>query len=339
MRKSKILAGVALMALTMGLVSGCGGNGKSKSGVKLENGDIQDNSVVVSVGDTGVTYSKVRNYCYLLSHQYDKNFSHDVWNYSLGKEGSIGDEAKEEVLSMVTQMAVIGKTAKSQKVTLSSDEKDQAVQRAEELVEGATEEDKKSYCLTVQQMSDVFEENLLAEKMFYIATDEVDTDISDEEALQRKIQYIRILTNGTTESGVKVNLGSKEKAEALKRANQLLQDGAKAEDFLAFAQKNTDGASAEATIGKVGQNTGELADKAVTEAWKLKKGQLSSVIEGEDGYYIIRCVEETDEDATYERKEQLIEERQTAMFRKKYGKWLGDDEVRISKSFWKIFQI
>lgn len=339
MRKSKILAGVALMALTMGLVSGCGGNGKSKSGVKLENGDIQDNSVVVSVGDTGVTYSKVRNYCYLLSHQYDKNFSHDVWNYSLGKEGSIGDEAKEEVLSMVTQMAVIGKTAKSQKVTLSSDEKDQAVQRAEQLVEGATEEDKKSYCLTVQQMSEVFEENLLAEKMFYIATDEVDTDISDEEALQRKIQYIRILTNGTTESGVKVNLGSKEKAEALKRANQLLQDGAKAEDFLAFAQKNTDGASAEATIGKVGQNTGELADKAVTEAWKLKKGQLSSVIEGEDGYYIIRCVEETDEDATYERKEQLIEERQTEMFRKKYGKWLGDDEVRISKSFWKIFQI
>lgn len=339
MRKSKILAGVALMALTMGLVSGCGGNGKSKSGVKLENGDIQDNSVVVSVGDTGVTYSKVRNYCYLLSHQYDKNFSHDVWNYSLGKEGSIGDEAKEEVLSMVTQMAVIGKTAKSQKVTLSSDEKDQAVQRAEQLVGGATEEDKKSYCLTVQQMSDVFEENLLAEKMFYIATDEVDTDISDEEALQRKIQYIRILTNGTTESGVKVNLGSKEKAEALKRANQLLQDGAKEEDFLAFAQKNTDGASAEATIGKVGQNTGELADKAVTEAWKLKKGQLSSVIEGEDGYYIIRCVEETDEDATYERKEQLIEERQTEMFREKYGKWLGDDEVRISKSFWKIFQI
>ena len=339
MRRNKWLAGVLCMALAIGTLTGCDDKGAPSLKVRLENGDIKDTSVVVSIGDMGVTYSKVRNYCYLLSHQYDKNFGREVWDYSLGKEGSIGDEAKEEVLSMVTQMAVIGKTAKSQKVSLGSDERDQALQKAEELMKNASEEDKKSYCLTLQQMTEVFEENLLAEKMFYIATDDVDTNISDEEALQRKIQYIRILTHGTTEDGVQVNLGEKEKAEALKRADRLLQDVRKADDFLAFAQKNTDGAAAEAVIGNPGQNTGELADTAAVKAWELKKGQISDVVSAEDGYYIIKCVEEVDEDATQQRKEELIEKRQTKMFREKYGKWLGNDEIRISKSFWKIFKI
>lgn len=328
-----------LTGLMLSLLSGCSDSGKVSGGVRLENGEIKENSVVVSIGNTGVTYSKVRNYCYLLTRQYDEKFSHEVWDYSLGKEGTIGDEAKEEVLNMVTQMAVIGKTAKSQKVTLGGDEKDQAVRRAEELMANASEEDKKNYCLTLQQMTEVFEENLLAEQMFYMATDEVDTNISDEEAAQRKIQYIKILTNGTAPNGVQVNLGKSEKAQALKKAQKLAQDAARTDDFLTFAQKNTDGAAVEATIGHVGQNTGELSDTAAASAWELKKGQTSGVITAEDGYYIVRCIVEEDEDATYARKEKLIEERQTEMFREKYKKWLGDDEINISKSFWKIFKI
>lgn len=339
MRKSKILMGVLLGMLAMTALAGCSDKGKTSRRIRLENGEIKEQSVVVSIGDSGVTYSKVRNYCYILSRHYDGNFGHEVWDYPLGKEETIGDEAKEEVLNMVAQMAVIGKTAKSQKIALGSDEKDQALQKAEELMKGASEEDKKKYCLTLRQMTDIFEENLLAEKMFYIATDEVDTNISDEEAAQRKIQYIRILTNGTTEDGVRVNLGRQEKAQALKRAEALLQDAQKGSDFLALARQNTDGASAEAVIGHPGQNTGELSDTAAAQAWELKKGQTSGVISAEDGYYIIRCVEERDEDAAQQRKEKLIEERQTEMFREKYEKWLGDDEIRISKSFWKIFKI
>lgn len=339
MRKNRMLALITLAILVLGMLAGCNGNGKTYRSVRLENGEIQDNSVVVSIGDIGVAYSKVRNYCYLLSSQYDKNFSHEVWEYPLGKESTIGDEAKEEVLSMVTQMAVISKTARKEKVTLGSDEKDQALQKAEELIKNASEEDKENYCLSLQQMTEVFEENLLAEKMFYIATDEVDTNISDRESRQRKIQYIRILTNGTTEDGVKVNLGENERAQAQKRAERLLQEAKKAEDFLAFAQKNTDGAKAEEIIGMPGQNMGELSETAVARAWELKKGQISPVVDGGDGYYIIRCLDEIDEEATYARKEKLIEQRQTEMFRKKYSSWLGDDEIRISKSFWKIFNI
>lgn len=343
MRRSKILPGVLLVALAAGLLAGCGGKDSYTARVRLENGEINEKSVVLSIGNTGVTYSKVRHYCYLLSCQYDKNFSHQVWDYSLGKEGTIGDQAKEEILSMVTQMAVIGRTARSKKITLTGDEKDQAVQRAEKLMEQAGEENKKKYSLSLQQMTEVLEENLLAEKMFYIATDEVGTFIPDEEALQRKVQYIRILTNGTTADGTVVNMASGEKARAKKRAERILRDLQAAhgtEDFLAVARKNTDAQKVEDTIGTVGENTGELPDTAVIVAWELKEGQMtSSVVEAEDGFYIILCADAEDEEAMHARKEELIEQSQTEMFRRKYSKWLGDDEIRISKSFWKIFDI
>ena len=50
------------------------------------------------------------------------------------------------------------------------------------LVQNAKAADKKKYGLSVQKISEIYQENLLAEKMFYVATDEADTNVTDEEA-------------------------------------------------------------------------------------------------------------------------------------------------------------
>lgn len=336
MKKSKVLlAGILIVSMIVGTFAGCS-SGKVSGGVRLENGEIKGNSVVLSIGDIGIKYSKIRNYCYLLSRQYDRKFSHAVWDYKITDETKIGDEAKEEIIRMVTQLAVIGRTAKSQKITLSGDEKDEAVQKAEEVLASATEEEKKNYFLTVQELSEVFQENLLAEKMFYIATDDADTEISDEEAKQIKIQYIQMITNGTTADGVQIHLGEKEKTDARKKMDVLLAQARKADDFLTMAQENTESATAELTIGR---DTTLLDEEAVQAAFQLKKGEFSQVVETPGAYYIIYCVNDNDEDATYTRKEAIIADRQTKMFKEKYADWLGKDEISISKSFWKIFEI
>ena len=57
------------------------------------------------------------------------------------------------------------------------------------------------------------------------------------------------------------------------------------------------------------------------------------------GYYIIYCVNDNDEDATYARKEEIINERQTKMFKEKYAEWLSESKVDISNKFWDVFTI
>lgn len=336
MRKSsKVLTIILVCTLMAGALTGCG-DVITKNSVKLSKGDIKDSSIVITVGDTGVKYSEVKNYCYFLKMQYEGSFGDQIWSYSTGTDMTVGDEAKEEIINMVTQLKIINEAAREQKVTLSNDEKDEAIQKAEEMISTATPEDKEEYFLSVQSLSNVYEENAIANKMFYIATDDADTNISDEEAKQIKIQFIEIITNGMNRSGMQVALNDKEKATALKRAQQMLADAAQAQDFLTFAKENTDAQEVELIMGK---DTNKLDAAAVTAAFSLQKDQLSEVIQGDTGYYIIKCIETENPDETQARKEEIIADRQTKMFKKKYANWLKDYDVNISEAFWSVLEI
>lgn len=334
--RTRALAGALAVLLAAGTLAGCSSKKAGGGGVRLDNGDISSNSIVIRVGDEGVKYSEVQNYCYLLKKQYEGSFGDKLWKYDLGNSQTIGDEAKEEIINMVTQLKVICANAKEQDISLTNDERDDALKLAEQLADSATDEEKKSFCLTLQSLSQLYEENLLANKMFYIATDAADTEVSDSEAQQIQIQFFQIITNGTQKNGLEVHLDSEEKKKAKERAEQLRKDSVKAVDFLAYARNHTEGNLCELTLGR---DCTEIDKEAVDAAFKLKKDAISKVIETETGYYIIRCVNPYDEDATYAKKEAIIAERQTAMFKEKYTKWLGDSEVSISKSFWRIFEL
>lgn len=334
MKKNKIIAtGIGIIIAASCVFSGCS---KKKGIVRLEKGDITENSVVMKIGSTGVRYSEVRNYCYLLKSQYEGKFGDKLWDYKLGGKTTVGDEAKQEIVNMITQLKVIKETAEDEGVSLTNEEKDQAVQEAEELMESASEEDRKEYFLSVQALAGLYEDNILANKMFYVATDEADTDISDDEAKQISIQYIEIITNGTDQNGTVINMDSATKAKALQRAKNIRKEALKAEDFQVFAEDNSDCAETQLICGR---DTDKLDKNVADAAFNLKKGEISDVIEGDSGYYIVYCVNDYDEDSTYARKEEIIEERQTNMSKKKYAEWIGNDKVSISSKFWNEFEI
>lgn len=342
MKKSKFINYILCILLSVAVIlPGCSkGSGTTKK-VKLETGDISDTSIVMKIGNTGVKYSEVRNYCYLLKCQYESNFGKEIWNYNLGDNVTIGDEARQEIANLITQLKIIRKTADEMQVTLTSDEKDEAVRHAEEIVNNASPKDKKAYCLSIQNMAALYEDNILAEKMFYVATDEADTVVTDDEARQIDIQYIEIITEGKDRNGTKISMDAATKKEAAKRAQNLLKAARKSDDFLSFAEENTDAGIASATIGR---EDGLIGKKAANEAFKLKKGKTSKVVEsvsadGTRGYFIIYCADDNNEDATYARKEAIIEERQTTMFKEKYSEWLKDCDVNISQDFWEEFEI
>ena len=342
MKKSKFINCIMCVLLSVSVIlPGCSkGSGTTKR-VKIETGDISDTSIVMKIGNTGVKYSEVRNYCYLLKCQYEASFGAGLWKYQLDKDTTIGDEAKQEIVNIITQLKIIRKTADDMQISLTSDEKDEALRHAEEIVNSASAKDKEKYCLGVQGMAEVYEDNILAEKMFYVATDEADTVVTDDEARQVDIQYIEIVTKGKDRNGTNISMDAATKKEAAKRAEKLLKEAKKTQDFAAFAEENTDAGDVSATIGR---DNGLLGKKATDEVFKLKKGKFSNVIEskntdGTSGYFIIYCVNSKNEDATYAYKEKVIEERQTSMFKEKYAEWLKKCDVSISQKFWEEFEI
>ncbi|MBU5478679.1 peptidyl-prolyl cis-trans isomerase [Eubacterium sp. MSJ-13] len=309
---------------------------KSTKSVHLETGDITQNSIVMKIGETGVKYEEVLNYSYLLKNQYEGSFGKALWSYKIDDDTTIGDKAKKEIVSMITQLKIIGENAAKQGITLDGDEKDQALQDAEKLVKDASSKDRKKYALNIQNVQGLFEDNILANKMFYVATDAADTNVTDDEAKQIKIQYLELITKGTDKNGRKINMSVSDKAKTFTRIKGMLKEAKKAESFSDYAEANTDSSVSEATIGK---DTKLLDKEAIDAAFSLKKGKMSNIIGGQTGYYIIYCVDDNDEDATYAKKEEIINERQTKMFKEKYSEWLSGAKVDISNKFWEVFTI
>lgn len=336
--KDKIVKGKAALGMMVVLTlsvgfSGCGFRNKD---AKLETGDVSNNSVVMLVGNDDVRLSEIKAYCYFLKCQYEGSFGEELWEYPLGNSETIGDQAKQEIVNMITQMKIISAKAREQKISLTADEQDEALQQAEELVNNATEKDKEEYSLNVQELSEIYQENALANKMFYIATDDADTSISDEEARQVSLQYLEVVTNGTDRNGTDIKMDEETKEKALEKIKRLKKEASDTEDFLDLAQQNTDAAQVELTIGR---DTDKLEEKIADHAFSMKTGEISEVLEGDQGYYILYCVSEKDEDATRARKEEIIAKRQTEMFMQKYAQWMQDKDVDINQSFWNEFSI
>lgn len=313
---------VASLAASM-LVTGCGSNSSNQKTsvmkrVTVETGEISQDSVVVAVGNEAVRYQEMRLYQYLMERQYVGVFAHKLWKYQIDQNQTLEDVAKEDIIDFVVQIKAIVGMAEDKKIKISNDDSDEALQKAEDVMEKASEDSKKRYGLTVQNLSKVFEDNILANKMFYILTDDVNTNISDEEARQMKAQIIYL-------SG-----------DDVAKANKICEQAKKATNFLVFARDNSMRKQVEYQIGEDTQGIDVAVKNAALE---LKNQEISEVIQGDDGFYIVYCENRKDEKLTQERKESLVQEKQNSKFKKKYDKWIEKNEIQISSSFWKTFEL
>ena len=93
-------AACAVLAVSM-IFTGCGKKEGTKTAdkkaettktIRLERGDITANSYVIKVGNAGVQYSEVLNYCYLLKNQYESSFGSELWKYKIDDKTTIGEK-------------------------------------------------------------------------------------------------------------------------------------------------------------------------------------------------------------------------------------------------------
>ncbi|MSS63938.1 peptidylprolyl isomerase [Velocimicrobium porci] len=331
-KKKLVLFGCTLGLMAM-VVSGCESESNTK---KIDKKELEEESkeVLMSVGEESVSYEETFAYIYMLKKQYEPSMSGNIWDFQIEEGQTFGDYAKEQVIKEITQLKVIAQEANKQQIALDDDEKEEAKLNAIEFMKNVTDKEKEVYLLSEKTMTSIMEEHLLAQKMYDIATNEVDTTISDEEAKQITIQYLMVMTKGTDKNGNKVEMNQEERNAAKKKAKSLYKQAKDASSFYALAESNTDADSVDLTFGK-----NNMPADFGEQAFQLKKGQLSNLIQGENGFYILYCVDDNDEDATTAKKEEIIQKNQDKLFRKKYKKWSKQYEVTIGTKLWDKIQL
>lgn len=336
MRKylGKIGAMGMVLLLAVSGMTGCQNEKQAEEAASASAVSEKKPEVAMAIGTESVLLEEVNVYAYFLKKQYDSGIGSEIWEYEIEEGTDLEAYAKKQIQNLIAQVKVIKQEAAANNVVLTEDEKDGAEGSAIEYLSEIADADKEAYGLTRELLAGVYEDSLLAEKFYEVVTNDVDTNIPDDEVREVVVQYLMLMTSGKDKEGNVVSLTEAEKNDVYKTAKKLYKKAKKSENFLSLAQSNTDAEEVELTFTK--ENMPEEFGEA---AFALKTGEISQVIEGDSGYYILYCVSAGDSDSIKAKKEQLIRERQKADFKKKYGEWSKKYEVVISSALWDEIQL
>ena len=313
----KILCTVMVCALAVSMLAGCkkdnnnivitSENEDAKDAASVEEKELSADSVVVAVGEQTATYAEYLVYMYILKTKYQNAIGGDIWNYTLSENRSFKDVAKEQAISLISELKIISCKAENYGISLGTDEKEDIRKYVETIYQSASEEDKQEYMLTVDSLANVYMENEIAERVYNACIGAVDTNINDEDVRQASIQYMYIASGD------------------INKAEKLRQKASKSGDFLSVARANTDAESCEMIIGRDYENVA-FAETALS----LHTGEMSGVLTTGAGCYVIYCVNENEESLTAQKKEDIIADQQRNVFETQYKVWAEEFNIQIS---------
>lgn len=319
--KQFILAILVCVSMCIGVV-GCGSEAveetsSSERAASVSNSNLKEDSSVIAVGKTTVSYKEYKTYYYFMKNQYESILGTDIWKYNKAvKDKSVGQEAIESVLRQIIQVKVIGKEAAIEKVQLATDEKEEADYRAKTVFDSIPAKDKQTQGIELKVLSKIFEENKLAQKMYNVQMGKLKIDYAANTLSAAKVELIYQAANAKNKETVK-NTMSRILSEVTSSQNS----------FYTVAKNKTQADAIEYVIGNQDSRT-NLAKAVVS----LKKNQTSALIEEKDGFYIAHCIQTNSAALQQQYRNQLVSEKQTESFQKIYKTWSDKFDVKVSKA-------
>lgn len=244
--------------------------------------------------------------------RYEKDLGTEIWSYSVGDDSdNLEDEIKSKVKSQMAELKTVELLAKQEKILLSDSEKERLALAAKEYFDTLTEETKRILGVTENDVRSLYTSFYMADRLYEKLTGNADIEISDEEARVIQIRYIFISTASTSR---------------LNEAVAQLEGGS---DFLTVATQYSEGDTDDIYLSK--GSTNEDIEKA---AFGLKTGEISSVVETEDGYYIILCMSDYLEDMTAENKILMKEKYKKEVYNSIYIPFESEQTFEFNDKVW-----
>ena len=300
------------------------------------NGDnIGFGQLIAMIGDQRVYYNEAMVYLKAAQEIYETEYGSEIWDIDIYGDGSsFGDLIKDEVIKQITELKIIKAEAAKRAIDLNNEEVEEANSNARKHFNGLSNKDIDKYYITEELLQNVYQENLLAEKVFETITLNVDNNVPSYEANQITVQHILIYGVDFDDEGNMLPFSSEEKTQAYDKVQSLWEQARETDNFYALAQANTQASEIQFTFGR-GKGPKEYDSAFEQAAFTLKTGEVSDIISTDYGWHIIYCVTDYDEDATIAYKEQVIEQRRNNLFTSLYSQWASEYEVIVNSEVWR----
>lgn len=260
------------------------------------------------IGKSVCTLPEAMIYVMDYQRQYEGVYGVEMWEHDFGGV-TFEEYVKDTIVDQLASMKAITLLAGDYDVALSSDEENQVSQAAQEYFDALSTDQIEHMDLELKDVEGLYRDHALSGKVYEEITKDVNTEVSDDEARIITVQQIR--------------LDSSETAQTVK---EQLDSG---RDFAAVASAYSLDSQITYTFGR-----GEHDSAYEEAAFVLENDQVSDIIETEDGYYILKCVNNFDQEATEANKITMVEKRRDELFESVYDQLVAETPSQFNSRLW-----
>ncbi len=244
------------------------------------------------------------------ANRYRTVYTDQIWQVQVGEEESFQLYLLEQIRTFLKEVKTMNLLADERGIQLTGQEKEQLRQLSSEFYQSLTEADRECIGASEEDVYAMYEAYHRANRLVDEVTKNVDLEISDSEARVMKVQELCLETEESAQAAF----------------HQLSEEGT---NFSSVARAIREEGYKEESVGR-----GERSAAYEAAVFSLEDGQLSQPFADGDSWYLVKCVDSYDEDATLERKERLALQRKNQAFRRIYDTFAGEHPVEIQGSIW-----
>lgn len=259
-------------------------------------------------------------------------FGTGVWDADMTGSGTtLKDNLVASVVSALHDLYTLKAHMVDYSVSLSDEDEAKIKAAAAAFMADNSEEAIEEFGATEELVIEMLTLYTIQQYMYEAIIADTDRDVDDDEANMRGYSYIAIDLEGRTVDGKYTKYTDDEIAALKDTVNKMadaLENGSTLEDVAEeYEQEVEEGAYST----KDGDDS--IDEELLKAMKKLKEGETSALIEGDDDmFYFARIDADTDKDATEDKREEIIAEREAELYDEVMTKWQKEDGWAVNES-------
>lgn len=309
------------------LVSMTGCKDKENKKVVLTTG--LNRNEVFRIEDISCMVPEIMVYLTNTQNQYEQVYGEKIWEVSV--DGiTLEENVKDIVLSKIARIKTLNLMAKENNIKLTDAELNKVKVAADEYYESLSQKEIKLLDIDKDLITDMYKECAIADKTCENILQNINPEVSDDEARIVTVEHIYRKTYTLNGYGEKVAYTDTMKQNVYSEMKEALEMAKSGEySFKSLMDEYNEDEMNTISFGK------DEVDKAVEEiAFNMETNELSDIIEGEDGYYILKCTNTFDKEETDANKLKIMEKRREEAFYEEYETFVSILARALNEKLW-----
>ena len=313
-----------LLCISM-VMTGCA-NGENKK-VVLTTGF--EKNEVFRIENISCMLPEIMVYLTNTQNQYEQVYGEKIWETAVG-DITLEDNVKDIVLAKIARIKTLNLMAAENDISLNDAEMNKVKVAADEYYQSLSKEEREILGVDKALIRSLYEECALADKVCVDILMDINPEVSDDEARSVTVEHIFMKTYMLDGAGKKVPYTSAMKQKVYDEMKNVLDELKSGESSFKSLMEEYN----EAELNTISFGKGEV-DKAFEDAaFNMETGELSDIIEGEDGYYLIKCINTFDREETDANKLKIMEKRKEEAFYIEYESFVASLTRDLNDKLW-----